>query len=114
MEPYFFLMRNAPDMMERMSPEQMQAHLDAWRTWMEGLAADGRVQGGHPLGPQGAIVRADTVVDGPFVESKDIVGGYLVITCRSLAHAIETARECPVVAHGSAVEVRRALPNVLG
>ena len=47
------------------------------------------------------------VVDGPFVESKETLGGYYVIEAKSLEEAIAIARECPTVAvQKGFVEVR--------
>ncbi len=110
MTDYLLLMRNEGDPMEALSPEEMQHHMTAWTTWMRALAASGRLKDGRPLAPTGATVGATTVIDGPYAEAKDVVGGYLIVACESLAHAIETARECPVVALGSVVEVRETLP----
>lgn len=46
-------------------------------------------------------------MDGPFAETKEVIGGYMIITANSLEEAIEVARECPgVVTPGSSVEVR--------
>lgn len=59
--------------------------------------ADGRkvtVRGGRPL-----------VTDGPFAESKEVLGGYYVIECASLEEAVGWAGRCPSAKHGT-VEVR--------
>ena len=45
--------------------------------------------------------------DGPFVESKEVVGGYMIVSADSVDEATQVARECPgVVRPGSSVEVR--------
>ena len=49
-------------------------------------------------------VRADVVTDGPFVETKEALGGYYLIEARDLDHALEVAKLCPVLDGG--VEVR--------
>ncbi|MFN8060383.1 MAG: YciI family protein [Vicinamibacterales bacterium] len=44
--------------------------------------------------------------DGPLVEVKELVGGYMIVTAATLEEAIEVARQCPgLVHHGSGVEV---------
>ena len=50
-----------------------------------------------------------TVTDGPFTETKEIIGGYFIIDCESREEAIEIAKKCP---HGrvGTVEVRQIIP----
>jgi hypothetical protein len=61
----------------------------------------------------GARVRAQggqaSVVDGPFSEAKEMIGGFLLLTCDSREQAIAIARECPA-AHWATVEVRELGP----
>jgi hypothetical protein len=56
-------------------------------------------------------VRADTptVVDGPFAEAKEMVGGFFLLECETRAQAIAIARECPA-AEWATVEVRELGP----
>jgi hypothetical protein len=62
---------------------------------------------GGQLKPGGTVVTASGAVDGPFVETKEIVGGYMFVSAESLEHALEVARESPgVMMPGSSVEVR--------
>lgn len=80
-----------------------------------GLAQQGVLRGGSPLHPEveGARIRVDggavNVTDGPFTETKEIIGGYFVLDCASREEAIEIAKKCP---HGKVgiVEVRQVLP----
>ena len=49
-----------------------------------------------------------TVIDGPFAEAKEVLGGYWMIQVRSKEEAIEWAKRCPVSgAEGAAIEVRQ-------
>ena len=56
----------------------------------------------------GRVVRGphNTVSDGPFLESKDLVLGFIVVKARDLAQAVELAKGCPMLAGGGSVEVR--------
>jgi hypothetical protein len=47
------------------------------------------------------------VVDGPFAETKELVGGYWIIDVKSKAEAIEWAKRCPIDAEGPMIEVRK-------
>jgi hypothetical protein len=89
------------------SPQQMQERLKKWAAWMKDLDAKGALKiAGHPLAPQGAVVKKGAVNDGPYAESKDIVIGYTVVEARDIAHAAELAAGCPLVEGGGLVEVR--------
>jgi hypothetical protein len=97
----------------KQSPEQMQAELAKWNTWMSGIAQQGKLIGGQPLHPTGKVLKgaARRITDGPFIEGKDIVGGYLLIKANDLNDAVEISKECPMldVPEGS-VEVREIMP----
>ncbi len=46
------------------------------------------------------------VTDGPYAETKDVIGGFLIIEAADLADAVELAKGCPILSRGGAVEVR--------
>jgi hypothetical protein len=91
------------------SPEQMQKHMEKWVAWFKDLGAKGHIKDpGHPLEHTGKVVkgRQKTVNDGPYAEAKDVVGGYMVIEAKDLAHAVEISKGCPILEVGGSVEVR--------
>ncbi len=91
------------------SPEQMQQHMQKWFAWFDGLSKSGVYKGqGAPLELGGKVVRGNrkTVSDGPFAESKDLVGGYAIVEAKDLDAAVEIARGCPTYEKDGAVEVR--------
>lgn len=49
------------------------------------------------------------VVDGPFAEAKEMVGGFFLLNCRSHDEAVQIARQCPA-AEWATVEVRETAP----
>jgi Uncharacterized protein conserved in bacteria len=107
--PYLLIFREtSPDAYKSLSPEQRQQLLDRWNAWYDGLAAAGKVQHGHPLEPEGRIVsaRGERVVDGPFAEAKEAIGGYFFLTVPSIEEATEIAKQCPSLSLGLTVEVR--------
>jgi len=94
------------------TPEQMQQVMQKWISWMNDLQAKGVLKDrGVPLEPSGKIVRGKdkAVVDGPFAEAKDVVGGFSIVTAKDLAHAVELSMGCPILAVGGDVEVRACL-----
>ena len=93
---------------QQLSPEQMQKHMQVWGTWIGELSKRGQFKAGDPLEPAGKQVKGKkkVVVDGPFAEAKDLVGGYLLVTADSLDEATELARGCPILEVDGSVEVR--------
>ena len=62
---------------------------------------------GSPLSGTGALVKPDlTVIDGPFTESKELVGGYSIVEAADLAEACELAKQTMKLAGGGKIEVR--------
>jgi hypothetical protein len=106
MSEFVYLYRGA----ERGSPEQMQQRMQKWMAWMKELDAKGHLKDrGQPLERTGKLVKGKqkTVTDGPFAETKDIVGGYTLIEAQDLEQAAELSKGCPIFeVEGSAVEVR--------
>jgi len=91
------------------SPQEMQEVMQKWMAWFKAMAAKGQVvDRGQPLEKSGKVVQAGSkvVVDGPFAEAKDLVGGYTIIKASDLAEAAEVAKGCPVLDRGGSVEVR--------
>lgn len=94
------------------TPEAAQRSLQVWLAWTRELEAHGHLKHpGQPLDPDGRVVRGPeiTVTDGPFVEAKDLVLGFMVVEARDLAQAVELAGGCPMVQGGGSVEVRPVL-----
>jgi hypothetical protein len=70
--------------------------------WYEKWGATGRLDGGKALQPPSTAktVRASGVTDGPFMETKEVVGGYSVIEADTIDEAVEVARTWPGVDRG--------------
>jgi hypothetical protein len=90
------------------SPEQMQQHMQKWRTWMQELGQKGHFKAGEPLEKSGKVVKGSrkAVTDGPFAEAKDLVGGFVIISARDLDEAVELSKGCPIFENDGIVEVR--------
>jgi hypothetical protein len=79
----------------------MYSKFNDWREKFKKNLTDvgGRLGGGR-------LVTTKPAPDGPFVEVKELVGGYMIVSAATLEEAIEVARECPgLVRPGSGVEV---------
>ena len=108
--PYLLIFRDAsPDVYTSMSAEQRQQLMHQWNAWYDGLAEQGKVEHGNPLEAQGRVVsgaRGERVVDGPFAEAKEAIGGYFFLRVADIEEATEIAQRCPSLKHGMTVEVR--------
>ena len=65
-----------------LSTDELQAAMDKVMAWFEGLNERGKIKGAQPLGGQGRVISGTDgrfVMDGPFTETKEAVGGYLVL-----------------------------------
>jgi hypothetical protein len=105
----YLLIFRGNDWQKGLSPEAMQKISDQWMAWFKGLADEGRAVAGNPLEPRGKIVsgpHGQTVIDGPFAESKEAVGGYFLLQVGSLEEAVAIAQDCPGLPYGAKIEVR--------
>jgi hypothetical protein len=106
MPKYLFLQRSEPGKREQPSPAQMQEMYTAFNAWKEKFKENILDMGGQ-LKPGGKVVTTSGATDGPFVEAKEIVGGYMLVSAESVDRALEVARESPgVMRPGSSVEIR--------
>ena len=108
--PFLLLFRNAgPETHAHLSAEQRAQLAKQWNAWYDGLSKLGKVEHGRPLGLGGRVVsgsRGERVIDGPYAEAKEVVGGYIFLTVSGLDEATEIAKQCPGLALGLTVEVR--------
>jgi len=94
------------------SPEQMQAMMQKWQDWMGSIAAQNKlVDRGNRLDSNGKVVNPGAVItNGPYVEIKEVIGGYTLIRATSLEDAAEISKGCPILAVNGTVEVREIVP----
>jgi hypothetical protein len=94
------------------SPEQLQQMMKTWQNWMGSIAAQNKlVSSGNRLAMDGKVIKpGGLVTDGPFVELKEAIGGYIVVRAASLEEAAEISKGCPILSVGGNVEVRAIVP----
>ena len=92
------------------SPGEMQQKTAKWMAWLKDLSDNGHLKSlGEPLLPGGKVVKGTKkqVIDGPYAEAKDVVGGYSIIMARDIEQAVEFSLGCPIFEDGGSVEVRQ-------
>jgi len=110
-QKYLVLMRRQPGQpkpsgQSAPSPEQMQQMFAAYKAWMEKFK-DEIVDMGDKLESSGRVLTADGVADGPFVEAKEVIGGYMIVSAESYDEAVEVCMACPAMQMpGARMEIR--------
>ena len=109
MARFMFIYRSSEDQHKNdFSPEQMQKVMEAWNGWIgKGMQEGWMVDPGDALNLEGRVMNKDKVVsDGPFVESKEIVGGYSIVQADDFDAACEFAKDCPALEPDGTIEIR--------
>lgn len=112
MAKYMLLLYDDPTSFADMSPEQMQKVIEKYIAWGTRLKKAGLLSTSHKLTDEpGKVMRGKggnvRVTDGPYSETKEILGGYYVIEADSYERAIDHARDCPQIEYGGTIEVRQ-------
>ena len=93
------------------SPEQMQKRLELFGEWVQKVLA-GRYVAGAPLEETDARLlnsKKEVLTDGPFLESKEMISGYFIISANDIEEATELTKQCPLLGQFQ-LEVRRLKP----
>ena len=95
------------------SPQQMQEQMQKWGAWVQALTKTGTFKAGDPLERGGRVLKGKkkVVTDGPYVEAKDLVLGFIIIEARDLAQAVELSTGCPMLEGGGSVEIRPVMKS---
>ena len=110
MPSYMLLLYDSPTSHEDLSPEEIQGIVEKYFNWRQELADAGRLVGSEKLTDgDGRVLRRRNggvrVLDGPYSETKEVVGGYFAIRAADYDEAVEIARGCPHLEYGT-IEVR--------
>ena len=111
--PNFILLLHRPaGAPPALSPEQMSAMTKDYMDWNDRLRAEGRIKAGERLTNDAGRVMRSTggrimVTDGPFAESKELLGGFFVIAAKDYDEACRTAETCPHFKYGGSIDVRQ-------
>ena len=97
------------------SPDAIMAMTREYMDWADRMRAEGRLKGGQKLMDEpGRVLRASggkvSVTDGPYAESKEVLGGYFIISAADYAEACRLAETTPHLKFGGEVEVREIHP----
>ena len=88
------------------SPEEIQAAIDSFYVWHAQLVTEGKFKPGQRLATDSKLVSRTGVIDGPFTESKEVIGGYWFVIASNLDEAAAIAADNPCLACGLSFEIR--------
>jgi len=108
MSQFLLLLHSDPSGWEKLSPEEMQKALEKFMGWMQKPFTKGGERLAHD---PGKIMRGDhgmvRTTDGPYSESKEVLGGFYLIEAANYEEAVELTRDHPTIEYGGTVEVRK-------
>ena len=115
MSQFMLLLHESPTGFSTLSPEEIQRVIGEYSAWRESLAAQGKLAGGLKLKDEGGRHLSRNgdgiqVVDGPWAEAKEVVGGFFLIEAADYDEAVEISEGCPHLIYGGKVELREVDP----
>lgn len=111
--PYLLFFRNTGVAnYKHLSAEERQLLIQRWNSWYDDLQAEGKASNGQPLEESTRLVTGpagERVVDGPFPETKEAIGGYVMLHVSTLDEATAHAQRHPGLAYGMQIEIRQLI-----
>ena len=112
MPQYMLLLHEDPSAFDTISPEDMQKIVERYVAWGTRLREAGLLADSHKLADEpGRVMRGRSgqlrVTDGPYSETKEVLGGYFLINAATYDEAVQRARDCPHLEYGGTIEVRQ-------
>ena len=111
MASFMLIARDVPQGFADVSPEDMQRIIEKYVAWGNKLEKAGKKRAGNKLRDgEGRVLRGNggklAITDGPFSETKEVIGGYWLIDAADYDEAIELSRDCPHIEYGASLEIR--------
>ena len=111
MSAYLILLHDRPTDFSSVSAEEMQGIIAEYVAWRDRLEREGKLLGSNKLKDEGGRLLSEVdgeirVVDGPYAEAKEIVGGYFLVEATSYDEAVALCQDCPHLTYGLRIEVR--------
>lgn len=116
MPNYMLLLHEQPSDFSQLSPEDIEAVIAEYVAWSNKLAAEGKIRGGEKLRDEGGKHLTGfgddfRVTDGPFIEAKEVIGGYFAIEADDYDEAVRLSSDCPHLKYGGRIELREIQPT---
>ncbi|HSS96653.1 MAG TPA: YciI family protein [Terriglobales bacterium] len=116
MSQYLLLLYNDPQQWAKMSPEEMQKAVQKFVGWRNKLQTSGFYLGSNRLTDEpGKVLRGHKpvrVTDGPYSETKEILGGYFLFEAPNYEEAVRVSQDCPNLEYNGTMELREVFPMI--
>lgn len=111
MANYMLLLYDSPADFQDVSPGEMQKIIEKYRAWRDRLQQAGRLVASNKLKDgEGRVISSQDgkmrVLDGPYSETKEVVGGYFMVKAADYDEAVELCADCPHLEYHGTIEVR--------
>lgn len=118
MPKFMLLLHHTPGSFEKLSPAEIQQIVQSYGVWLEGMKSSERYVVSDKLMDEGGKVLTlkdgeVTVVDGPYSETKEVIGGYFTIRASNYEEAVGLVRDCPFL-QGGTIIIRQTDPMGCG
>ena len=116
MSQYMLLLHESTTDFADLSAEDIQQVIGEYVAWRNSVAEKGKLVGGAKLKDEGGKSLTMTngalrVTDGPFAESKEVIGGYFTIFADDYDEAVAITETCPHLKYGGWIELREIEPT---
>ncbi|MCI5056141.1 MAG: YciI family protein [Flavobacteriales bacterium] len=99
MKDYLLIIKTEGSVWTDLSPEQLQKHMENGSAYIGNLVKEGVLKGANPIEKTGSRIisgSGESLKDGPFNETKEVVAGYFVISAEDTTSAVQIAKENPI------------------
>ncbi|MEZ0452065.1 YciI family protein [Sphingobacterium thalpophilum] len=111
MKDFILLFRQAGSEQPQLTEQEIGAINKKWQDWISGIEAQGKLSShGSRLVSTGKVLKPGGVItDGPFVEIRERLGGFIIVSAENLEEATTLAHGCPILESSGSVEIRELL-----
>ncbi len=110
MAEFMLMIRDEGVDFSKMPKAQAEGIIGLYMEWSKKLRKDGRHKVGEKLKDEGGkslkVKNGKIVVDGPYADSKEVIGGFYIVKAESYDEAVEVAKGCPALSYGGSIEIR--------
>jgi hypothetical protein len=112
MPQFMLLLHQDFEQARPLTPDEFTTMFKAYAGWADRLRAEGRLRGSQKLADEpGKVMRPTggrvSITDGPYAETKEVIGGYYIVDAKDYDEACTIAETGPHLGYGGRIEVRR-------
>jgi hypothetical protein len=114
MAKFMLILHCTPGACQKLSSDERERALEKVTGWIDQLRAHGRIVSSEKLMDEGGqIVELQphqlSIIDGPYAETKEVIGGYVVLRAANYDEALQLTRDCPFL-HFGRIAIRQTDP----